>query len=440
MNYNLQSIDYNISELRGEINDMASMLDWKLSQLIEEQRITNQLLGFIAQLLRIPDSQKQRVYHIEQGIKYLKNAFMENDVSSSFYIDALEDLKKAEDIERKDFITLNRIGQVYLYSKQHLDFEKAEDYFLKSARESYAEANVSGTTVSNNLTPYGYETDVYSKNPFVAATAESFLYAGRACYLQKKLDKATEYAQKAFELIPEFLQAGFEQAKYLASNNKELESVNLLEKVISSDRFFSIKTVKDKDLITKKKTTELLEKLRTDSHNEVKTKLDELKEKASKTSEANEILSEISKHLSKGNYLSNMKALDLLNSKYDLPYYQNSSKNKDRGHFDYFNVIRQKTQQQLYLNEFLNKENSSTQEFTNLKEKLKRELTIDKVKSYAIIGGILGIVAGLFKGCASGYDFWSASSWISTILTLAIISALIGYVIANSTNIKVEYR
>tara|TARA_R100000501_G_scaffold15188_5_gene27618 strand:+ start:1063 stop:1569 length:507 start_codon:yes stop_codon:yes gene_type:complete len=168
--------------------------------------------------------------------------------------------------------------------------------------------------------------------------------------------------------------------------------------------------------------------------------LDELKEKASKTSEANEILSEISKHLSKGNYLSNMKALDLLNSKYDLPYYQNSSKNKDRGHFDYFNVIRQKTQQQLYLNEFLNKENSSTQEFTNLKEKLKRELTIDKVKSYAIIGGILGIVAGLFKGCASGYDFWSASSWISTILTLAIISALIGYVIANSTNIKVEYR
>ena len=99
-----------------------------------------------------------------------------------------------------------------------------------------------------------------------------------------------------------------------------------MEKVISSDRFFSIKTVKDKDLITKKKTTELLEKLRTDSHNEVKTKLDELKEKASKTSEANEILSEISKHLSKGNYLSNMKALDLLNSKYDLPYYQNSSK------------------------------------------------------------------------------------------------------------------
>jgi|TARA_B110000967_G_C18845877_1_gene541953 hypothetical protein len=54
MNYNLQSIDYNISELRGEINTMASMLDWKLSQLIEEQRITNQLLGFIAQLLRIP--------------------------------------------------------------------------------------------------------------------------------------------------------------------------------------------------------------------------------------------------------------------------------------------------------------------------------------------------------------------------------------------------
>ena len=307
MNYNLQSIDYNISELRGEINAMASMLDWKLSQMIEEQRITNQLLGFIAQLLRIPDSQKQRVYHIEQGIKYLKNAFMENDVNSSFYIDALEDLKKAESIERKDFITLNRIGQVHLYSKEHLDFEKAEEYFLKSARESLAEANVNGTTVSNNLSPYGYETDVYSNNPFIAATAESYLYAGRACYLQRKLDKATEYAQKAFELVPEFLQAGFEQAKYLASNNKSTESANLLEQVISSDRHFSVKTVKDGNLISKTETTDLLEKLKVSSYNQAKEKLDELKKISRKDSQASAIISEISNHLSKNNYLSNMK-------------------------------------------------------------------------------------------------------------------------------------
>ena len=60
----LKEINCNVSELRGEITAMASMLDWKLSLLIEEQRLTNELLGNIAQLLRIPDSQKQRVYYI----------------------------------------------------------------------------------------------------------------------------------------------------------------------------------------------------------------------------------------------------------------------------------------------------------------------------------------------------------------------------------------
>src|SRR5437016_5125349 len=41
----LQEIDCSVSELRGEISAIASMLDWKLSLLIEEQRLTNQLLG-----------------------------------------------------------------------------------------------------------------------------------------------------------------------------------------------------------------------------------------------------------------------------------------------------------------------------------------------------------------------------------------------------------
>ena len=105
----LQKINCNISELRGEISAMAAMLDWKLSLMIEEQRLTNELLGQVVQLLRIPDSQKQRAYHIEQGMKYLKNALREG-IDSTFYADALEGFKAAERIERKDYITLNRIG------------------------------------------------------------------------------------------------------------------------------------------------------------------------------------------------------------------------------------------------------------------------------------------------------------------------------------------
>jgi tetratricopeptide (TPR) repeat protein len=438
MNFNLQSIDYNISELRGEINAMASMLDWKLSQMIEEQRITNQLLGFIAQLLRIPDSQKQRVYHIEQGIKYLKNAFMENDVNSSFYIDALEDLKKAENIERKDFITLNRIGQVHLYSKSHLDFAKAEEYFLKSARESFAEANVNGTTVSNNLSAYGYKTDVYSSNPFIVATAESYLYAGRACYLQNKLDEASEYAKKAFELIPEFLQAGFEQAKYLASNDKRTESVKLLENVISSDRLFSVKTVKDGDLISKNETTELLNRLKIDSYNQAKEKLNKLKSEASKSSNASEILSKIESHLSKNNYLSNMKALDMINSKYQLPYYENRHNGSMR--YNDMAILRITVKPQLELSEFLKKENNSHRELNYLKDNLKQKLIKEEIMNFGKLGAGLGAVIGFFRGCTMKSFSMDSSTWLTTTIVVTIIGIGIGYLIANSTNIKIKNR
>lgn len=73
----LQEVNANLSELRSEISSMAAMIDWRLSLVIEQQRIANALLGHIAGLLRIPDSQKQRVYFIEQGLKYLANAMRE---------------------------------------------------------------------------------------------------------------------------------------------------------------------------------------------------------------------------------------------------------------------------------------------------------------------------------------------------------------------------
>lgn len=432
MNLHIQSINCNISKLSGEINAMASLIDWKLSQMIEEQRITNQLLGFVATLLRIPDSQKQRVYHIEQGIKYLKNAFMENDVNSSFYIDAFEELKKAEYIERKDFITLNRIGQIHLYSKSHLDFEKAEEYFLKSARESYAEANVNGTTVPNNLSPYGYELYIYSKNPFLAATAESYLYAGRACYLQRKLDKAIEYAQKAFELVPEFLLAGFEQAKYLAANNKEIESISLLNKVITTDRFFLIKTVKDKDLIFNKVITDFLEGLKFESYRKAQEKYEDLKKNAGTNSRANQIISEINNHLSKNNYLSNLKALDMIDKKYELPIYEN---NHTEMRYEGMIITRRLINQVLNLSEFLQKENNSQKEFLLLLDSLKQKLIRAKTLNYGLFGAGIGTILSIFQGHAGMVVYWLFET-----LIFAILGAVLGYLIANSTSIKVVER
>ena len=48
-----------------EANESLHRIDQRLSLLVEEQRISNVLQENIAQLLRIPDSQKQRQHHLE---------------------------------------------------------------------------------------------------------------------------------------------------------------------------------------------------------------------------------------------------------------------------------------------------------------------------------------------------------------------------------------
>ena len=76
----------------AEVNDSLQRIDQRLSLLVEEQRIGTMPQENIAQLLRIPDSQKQRQHHLELGLKFFKNARKASDL----YQDALKELLSAE--------------------------------------------------------------------------------------------------------------------------------------------------------------------------------------------------------------------------------------------------------------------------------------------------------------------------------------------------------
>ena len=390
----LQEINCNISDLRGEISDMAAMLDWKLSLMIEQQRLTNQLLGHIAQLLRIPDSQKQRVYHIEQGLKYLTNAIREG-IDSPFYADALEGFREAEQIERKDYITLNRIGQIHLYSRQHMDIPIAEEYFLKSAREAFAEANAGGTPTASHFAPKGNQPLIYSHSPFIAATAEACLYAGRACYLQQKLPQAVEHAGYAYRLVPEFLEAGFEQAKYLAANDQDDEAAAILQKVISKDRYFAIKTLSDADLNSKKSVLNLLADFHAKAISQAKQKLSRCKDIIRSDSKARGLVEGAERHLSQNSFISGMKALDVLTAHHQLPY--------DNYREDTFDIRRQTVTPSLTLVDFIAKENESAKHLELLKEEVKSARRKSDMQLFgcsgAVIGFVVGFVVMFFTGC-----------------------------------------
>ena len=307
---NLQDISYSIDELRSEVSAMSSMLNWKLSLLIEHQRITNLLLGNIAVLLRIPDIQKERQYHIEQGIKFLKNAIFDSD----FYEDSLNNLLKAEKIEPADFFALHRIGLIYLYSQKHLELSKAEEYFKKAAKYAVAESNV-GATITTNYLSGDLNKNLAEQKPSIDSiklqAAEAYMFAGRSCYIQGKLNEAAEYARKGFSLVPQLVEAGFTQAKALAANNDETQAALVLEKVINTDRFYSLKTLSDLDLCPKPSIRSLLKKLQKEATDKAIGTLQYCKKQIIVGSNATEYLNKVERLINKNTYLTSKKAIDL---------------------------------------------------------------------------------------------------------------------------------
>lgn len=308
----LSEISYGIGEIRSELNAMSSMLDWKLSLLVEQQRISNLLLGNLAVLLRIPDRQKERQYHIEQGIKFLKNAIFDN----YFYDDSLNNLQKAEVIEPTDFFVLHRIGVIYLYSQKHLNLAKAEEYFKKSAKYAVAEI-YSGASITTNYLSGDVSKSLSGQTPTIESiklqAAEAYLFAGRCCYIQGKFDESADLAGKAFNLVPQMAEAGFTQAKSLSANNNEAQAAAVLEQVIRTDRFYSLKTISDLDLSPKQSIRNTLEKLKQEALKESSERLNICKSKIQANSQGNELLKQIETLVNAKSFLTSKKAIDLLN-------------------------------------------------------------------------------------------------------------------------------
>jgi hypothetical protein len=106
------------------IDSQLSFVNRKLDIQIEQQRISNFILQNIAELLRVPDSEKERQHNIELGMKFYINAKNDPDL----FVDALEEFLQAEAMMKQDYFVLHRIGCIYLYVEKFVDPSKARDY------------------------------------------------------------------------------------------------------------------------------------------------------------------------------------------------------------------------------------------------------------------------------------------------------------------------
>lgn len=354
--------------IKSGIDELINLMGHGFDLFIQEQKITNEYLGKIEELLRIPDSQKQRVYHINEGLKFLKNALKENS-ESSFYEDAMDEYKKSEAIESKDYFTLFQIGFIYLQSYKFFNAETAETYFRNSAKYSIAESNIyisqkdaiiqkyatkegsyfleyfqkleeiklkypdqykritiiddDGYKVSfNHISDYDKIIEsVEEKDALILAkrdscllkAAEAYLYAADACYIQQKYKHAVALSYEAYKIFPDLKNTRFLISKYLAANNQLQLAINMLEILIKENPYISMQVVTELELITKPGILTLLEKFREEAQNEALVNYNLCKNVIIENSIATDYLNRILDLIKLNTFLDSKKAIDLMN-------------------------------------------------------------------------------------------------------------------------------
>ena len=315
------------SDVTKSIQNLSELTDWGFTQIIEQQKASNVLLSNIALLLKIPDIQKERQYYLEQGLKFFTNSKSDK----SLYDDSLENLKKAEEIEKTDYFVLQKIGLIYMFSKKHLSINSALEYFIKSAKyslsETYSFSQQTLNYLENDVTKE-FSTQLKTIFDVKNITVTSFLLIARCYYIKKDYENALLYSNKAYNLNPNSIETGYDKIKYLCKLNRVEEASKDLHKLIKLDRFITLKILSDIDIIAHKEISKTLETLRIITVKEVKSKINLVNNVKLKNTEINKLLNEVNILISNNNYLDAKLAFDILTQKnfWEFVYFNHNNK------------------------------------------------------------------------------------------------------------------
>jgi hypothetical protein len=298
-----------LSNQMADINEKLVFLNRNMDVQIEQQKLSNLLLQNIAELLRVPDSEKERQHSIELGIKFFVNASKDLDL----YADALEELLKAESLMKQDYFVLHRIGCIYLYAEKYINPEKAIDYFVRAAKYASVESDPGAVRLANALTnnfnTVNSEINNSEKQIGLLA-ADSYEKAAFSAYILGKFSDAVNYQSKALK-FNETPQNRFLLAKYQVRNNEISEGVSNLSLCIDEDPVLAIATFKEIDLFNEPEVLNLI----SNKNQEIDSEISKLIEKWEKVEsiEAANVKKELTE-LSQKSYeikVSQFKSIDL---------------------------------------------------------------------------------------------------------------------------------
>ena len=245
-------LGYKIDETNNHLSEISfgvrSMVYGNRLQ-IEQQKATNILLNDIKKLLRLPDSERERIYAIELGLKFFTNAQNDPDL----FNDALIEFQKAENIMNQDYFVLHKIGLIYLLVDQHLNVPKALEYFKKAAKYASVESNNdirSLAYLSNDHETYSdikLTSNNISDNEIKIMASESFDKAAFSAYILGDIEEAIELQSKAIKLNAS-AQNIFFLGKYQIRAGLNNDGIDSLNKAVEILPELLELTIKDLDL------------------------------------------------------------------------------------------------------------------------------------------------------------------------------------------------
>ena len=245
-----------LSNQMSDINETLVFLNRNMDVQIEQQKLSNLLLQNVAELLRVPESEKERQHSIELGVKFFVNASKDADL----YADALEELLKAESLMKQDYFVLHRIGCIYLYVEKYINPEMALEYFLRAAKYASVESDSKAARLANVLTDnfntVNSEINNSKKNIGLLA-AVSYEKAAFSAYILGKFSDAVNYQSKAlkFNAIPKYR---FLLAKYQVRNSEIFEGVRNLSLCIDDEPVLAVAVFKEIDLFNEPEVLNLI--------------------------------------------------------------------------------------------------------------------------------------------------------------------------------------
>ena len=249
-------IGYGMDVLSSQLEDVSGelrFLNRNMDIQIEQQKLSNLLLQDIAELLRVPDSEKERQLSIEMGVKFLVNAAKDPDL----YDDALEELHKAEELRKQDYFVLHRLGAIYLYAEKHMNPEKALDYFLLAAKYASVESDPEAMRLANVMTQ-SFDT-VNSSDTIESIqhlAGDSYEKAAFACYVLGRFEEAEKNQKKALKLHPS-PENKFLLAKYAVRSGNIDDGVKHLSEAIDESPELMGGVFKELDLANEKAVIEM---------------------------------------------------------------------------------------------------------------------------------------------------------------------------------------